>query len=196
MATTTNIPTSGVKFDPLNLATLVKNVQTQQATSHKSAMKNLSAMSSLINSIAAPQIGSAPGMARTAPTGGYGGSVASIPVHASGNVNKWVNTALKVLGLGPEYKAGIEQMIQHESGGNPNAINRWDSNAQAGHPSQGLMQTIPGTFKEYALPGYNRNILDPVSNIIAGVRYARQNYGLGMLRAGGRHDSRGNYIGY
>ena len=40
----------------------------------------------------------------------------------------------------------IWMIIQHESGGNPNAINNWDSNAAAGMPSKGLMQTIDPTF--------------------------------------------------
>nr|WP_250634884.1 transglycosylase SLT domain-containing protein [Bacillus subtilis] len=41
-----------------------------------------------------------------------------------------------------------------ESGGNPNVVNRWDSNWKAGHPSQGLMQFIPSTFNANKEPGY------------------------------------------
>ncbi|MFC7589993.1 transglycosylase SLT domain-containing protein [Nonomuraea antimicrobica] len=67
-------------------------------------------------------------------------------------------------------------IIQHESGGNPNAINLWDSNAEAGHPSKGLMQTIDPTFDAYSLSEY-RDIYNPVHNIIAGVRYAIDVYG-------------------
>ena len=51
-----------------------------------------------------------------------------------------------------------------------------NSNAAAGIPSAGLMQTIAPTFDAYALPGYG-NIYDPVDNIIAGVRYALARYG-------------------
>ena len=51
-----------------------------------------------------------------------------------------------------------------------------NSNAAAGTPSAGLMQTIAPTFDAYALPGHG-DIYDPVDNIIAGVRYALARYG-------------------
>jgi SLT domain-containing protein len=64
-----------------------------------------------------------------------------------------------------------------ESGGNPNAINLTDSNAQAGHPSQGLMQTIPSTFAAYHQAGTSNSITDPVANIAAGINYIKARYG-------------------
>ena len=67
--------------------------------------------------------------------------------------------------------------MQTESGGNPKAINLWDSNARAGIPSKGLMQVIDPTFQAYARPGFNKNIWDPLSNILASVRYAVSRYG-------------------
>lgn len=85
--------------------------------------------------------------------------------------------------------------MKHESGGNPYAQNGWDSNAKAGTPSIGLMQTILPTFNSYAMKGYG-GITNPVANIIAGLRYALSRYGMGMVEAGGRHDANGNYIGY
>jgi SLT domain-containing protein len=85
----------------------------------------------------------------------------------------------------------------HESGGNPNAINNWDSNAAAGIPSQGLMQTIPSTFRACVLPSLaSRSITDPVANITAGIRSMIAHHGIGAVMAGGRRDARGNYIGY
>jgi len=39
------------------------------------------------------------------------------------------------------------------------------------------MQLIPETFSTYALPGYNTNILDPLSNILASIRYTWARYG-------------------
>lgn len=114
----------------------------------------------------------------------------------SGNLGGWIQSALQKLRLGSEYAPGVANMIRHESGGNPQAINKWDSNWKAGHPSMGLMQTIQPTFQRWALPGYNQNVYDPVSNIIAGIRYAQNRYGNDMLRAGGRRNSRGGYIGY
>ena len=84
-----------------------------------------------------------------------------------------------------------------ESGGNPRAINNWDSNARRGTPSQGLMQTIPTTYKHYVHPELkNRPITDPVANITAGIRYMIDNYGMKTLQAGGRTNSAGNYVGY
>jgi SLT domain-containing protein len=67
-------------------------------------------------------------------------------------------------------------MVMKESGGNPRAVNNWDSNAKAGHPSKGLMQTIDSTFSAHKLKGHG-DIFNPVDNIIAGVRYALSRYG-------------------
>lgn len=74
----------------------------------------------------------------------------------------------------PMWEAGLNTLITRESSWNPNAINLTDSNAKAGHPSQGLMQTIPSTFAAYSLGG---SITDPVSNIVAGIRYIIATYG-------------------
>jgi uncharacterized protein YukE len=51
-----------------------------------------------------------------------------------------------------------------------------NSNAQAGHPSKGLMQCIDSTFNAHSVPGHT-NIYNPVDNIVAGVRYALSRYG-------------------
>jgi hypothetical protein len=67
--------------------------------------------------------------------------------------------------------------MQQESGGNPRAINLWDSNAKRGTPSKGLMQVIDPTFRAYAMPGHNADIWDPLSNILASERYAMARYG-------------------
>ncbi|MRB12799.1 transglycosylase SLT domain-containing protein, partial [Bacillus thuringiensis] len=64
------------------------------------------------------------------------------------------------------------------------AINNWDSNAAKGTPSKGLMQVIDPTFQSYALKGYNKNIYDPLSNILASIRYTLSRYG--SLTAGWR----------
>lgn len=49
----------------------------------------------------------------------------------------------------------IKFKIDQESSGNEKAINNWDSNAAAGHPSKGLLQYIDDTFNKYALEGHN-----------------------------------------
>ena len=67
--------------------------------------------------------------------------------------------------------------MQTESGGNPNAINDWDINAINGTPSKGLMQVIDPTFRAHAMPGYDTNIWDPLSNMLAAIRYTVSRYG-------------------
>jgi SLT domain-containing protein len=122
-------------------------------------------------------------------------------IQPSGEVGQWINAAMQILrqngyDTSQINPADIAAMIQHESAGNPHAINNWDSNAAAGHPSKGLMQTIDSTFNAHALPGH-RDIWNPVDNIIAGVRYAIGRYGsinnvpgIVQLHHGG------SYVGY
>ena len=98
-----------------------------------------------------------------------------------GNVQDWIQQAIRILQANgiPVTEANINQIwaiIQHESGGNPHAINDWDSNAAKGTPSKGLMQTIDPTFNSYKLPGHG-DIWNPVDNICAGVNYAISRYG-------------------
>ncbi|MEO3789189.1 transglycosylase SLT domain-containing protein [Nonomuraea sp. B10E15] len=120
-------------------------------------------------------------------SGGFGGYGSSGPPPAGGGpapqgqVAGWINQAIAILrrhGYTPgQMNANdIWMIIKHESGGNPHAINNWDSNAAKGTPSKGLMQTIDPTFDAHKLPGHG-NIYDPVDNIIAGVRYAVDRYG-------------------
>lgn len=60
----------------------------------------------------------------------------------------------------------IMDVIKHESGGNARAINNWDSNAKAGHPSKGILQFIDGTFRKYAVAGHT-NIYSPFDQLLA-----------------------------
>lgn len=77
-----------------------------------------------------------------------------------------------------QWLAGMNTLITRESGWNASAINRWDSNAKAGHPSQGLTQTIPGTWAAYVPKALrSRGILDPVANVAASIRYIVARYG-------------------
>ena len=114
-----------------------------------------------------------------------------------GDLDDWISVALNKLNLDQSLARGLKKIIMAESHGNPRAINRTDSNALAGRPSQGLMQVIPSTFRHYVLPELaNRPITDPVANITAGVRYMLNNYGIATLRAGGRTSAAGSYLGY
>ena len=114
-----------------------------------------------------------------------------------GGVDGWIAQALQILDLPQTLAPAVKKIVMKESGGNPRAINNWDSNARRGTPSQGLMQTIPTTYKHYVHPDLkDRPITDPVANITAGIRYMIDNYGMKTLEAGGRTNSAGNYVGY
>ncbi|WP_446225827.1 transglycosylase SLT domain-containing protein [Nocardia sp. IBHARD005] len=76
------------------------------------------------------------------------------------------------------WAAGYRTLIERESGNNPCAINNWDSNAAAGHPSQGYTQTIPATFRNHHQPGTSDEITDPVANIAASMNYVQARYGV------------------
>jgi hypothetical protein len=115
---------------------------------------------------------------------------------AGGNLAGWINSAMAITGIDPNNFKMLYSLIMHESGGNPNAINLWDSNAMAGHPSQGLMQTIPSTFLQYGIKALG-GITNPIANIVAGIRYILARYtsvanvpGLRNMANGGK------YVGY
>lgn len=98
-----------------------------------------------------------------------------------GSVERWrsyVERALKENGIEPTgfRVSKILATIQRESNGNPNAINNWDSNAMAGHPSIGLMQTIGPTFEAYKHAGHN-NIRNGYDNLLAAINYIKHRYG-------------------
>ncbi|WP_431938199.1 transglycosylase SLT domain-containing protein [Nocardia grenadensis] len=99
----------------------------------------------------------------------------------TGDLAQWIDQAIEILqqngyNVTDSDAAIIATMIEKESSGNPNAINLWDSNAEAGTPSKGLMQTIDPTFNAHALPGHT-DIWNPVDNICAGTAYAIDRYG-------------------
>jgi SLT domain-containing protein/phage-related protein len=99
---------------------------------------------------------------------------------AGTGVNKWRGVATQALMMTGQFsQANLERMLyqmQTESGGNPRAINLWDSNAKKGTPSKGLMQVIDPTFASYKMPGFN-NIWNPLDNMLASIRYAVSRYG-------------------
>jgi LysM repeat protein len=142
-----------------------------------------------------------PSGSHSAPASGSHRSGGVSQASVGGKVGSWIQQAQKILSahgvpLSRMNAKDIALIIQHESGGNPNAQNNWDSNARAGHPSIGLMQTIGPTFNSYKLAGHN-NIRNPVDNIIAGVRYAISRYGSISNVPGVRavHHG-GSYVGY
>jgi hypothetical protein len=116
--------------------------------------------------------------ANTAPPMSAGGG--SFGGMAAGGVQRWLPLVLRALGMVGQPASLAQTVLRRmnqESGGNPNIFNNWDSNARRGTPSGGLMQTIAPTFRAYAMPGYSSNMLDPLSNILASMRYAMSRYG-------------------
>lgn len=78
--------------------------------------------------------------------------VATGITHAvNGDWGPAIRNAGKVMGVNidDEYVQKIKTMIQGESGGSETAVNGWDSNAQAGHPSAGVLQFTEATFRRY-----------------------------------------------
>lgn len=102
---------------------------------------------------------------------------------AGSGVERWrpyVIRALKMNGFeaNASQVAAWMRVIQRESNGNPHAINNWDSNARAGHPSKGLVQTIDSTFNSNAFPGHH-NIWNGFDDLLAGIHYMAAKYGRG-----------------
>lgn len=95
------------------------------------------------------------------------------------NLDGWIREALDIMhakGIPGTYD-GIHRNIIRESGGNPQAINNWDVNAQNGIPSKGLLQVIKPTFDAYHVDGTAWDQYDPVANITAACNYAADRYG-------------------
>lgn len=98
-------------------------------------------------------------------------------------VQRWkpyVIQALKANGFDASaYQvAAWMRVIQRESNGNPRAINLWDSNAKAGIPSMGLVQTIGPTFNAFKFPGHN-DVYNGYDDLLAGIHYMKSIYGSG-----------------
>ncbi|MFI7668776.1 transglycosylase SLT domain-containing protein [Nocardia sp. NPDC049526] len=142
--------------------------------------------------------GSSSGTSNYGTSGGTHNATGAMP---TGDVAEWIKKAkakLIEMGYSPDQidERALAMIIEHESGGNPLIVNDWDSNAAAGHPSKGLMQTIDSTFNAYKAPGHE-NIYDPVDNIIAGTRYAIDRYGsLSNVPGVAAVNSGGAYQGY
>ena len=112
-------------------------------------------------------------------TASDGGAQAGNP--GGSGVERWrpfVERALEANGIAAtSYRvAKILATIRRESNGDPTVQNNWDSNALAGHPSIGLMQTIQPTFDTYAFAGH-RNIRNGYDNLLAAINYIKHRYG-------------------
>jgi SLT domain-containing protein/Flp pilus assembly pilin Flp len=113
-------------------------------------------------------------MGHTAPTGGTG--VFGGPIN-TGAIASWFKQAIADTGVPANWIGDLEIIGHYESGDNPNAINLSDSNAAAGDPSRGIMQTIMSTFLAYHQAGTSMDIYNPVANIAAAINYIKSRYG-------------------
>jgi len=93
-----------------------------------------------------------------------------------GQLADWINEAIAITGVPTSWAHGLYIIAMGETGGNPTEVNDWDSNARAGNPSEGLMQTTISTFQGNALPGHG-DIFNPIDNLIAAIRYIEGRYG-------------------
>lgn len=120
---------------------------------------------------------------------------------AGSGVAQWapqILQALSLIGQPPSWLGTVERRMNQESGGNPNVVNRWDSNWTAGTPSVGLMQVIGPTYRSNAGPfqgtgpfSYGVSV-DPLANTFAGLNYAMHRYGsLSALNRPGGYDQGG-----
>jgi hypothetical protein len=94
-------------------------------------------------------------------------------------VEQWTplaKVALARAGISQSQLPAFMALMKAESGGNPKAINLWDSNAKIGQASQGLMQVIPSTFQAYRDQSLPNNILDPLANMTAAAKYIKGRY--------------------
>jgi transglycosylase-like protein with SLT domain len=148
-----------------------------------------------------PATAAAPPSAPPSTGGGSTSSSCSDSTGSGDNVTRWdpvVICVLKKLGAySTDNVKAVDIVIANESSGNPTAVNRTDSNAQAGHPSEGLVQTIQSTFEGNRCSGLPDDIFDPAANICAGMAYAIHRYGsiadipgVVAVRNGG------SYVGY
>lgn len=125
------------------------------------------------------------------------GSFGSIGGAGAGLARKWIMAAMSITGTPASYLNGLMTIAKRESGFNPKAINLWDSNAKAGHPSQGLFQTIPSTFAAYRNKSLPNDITNPISNAVAAINYMNSRYG-GISNVPGLRNlaSGKGYVGY
>jgi SLT domain-containing protein len=142
------------------------------------------AMAAGVKAAIAKEKASMAAMSAVGPSSG-GGHVGWAP---GAGVNQWRLTtlsALAQLGLPSGFVLDVLYQMMTESGGNPNIVNRWDSNWLAGHPSVGLMQVIAGTFAAYAGPYRNTGpfsygvSVNPMANIYAALNYGKHGRGFG-----------------
>ncbi|MEU2494873.1 transglycosylase SLT domain-containing protein [Streptomyces sp. NPDC007883] len=167
-------------------------VRTQTTTGRISRLRKLSVAGIATAGAAAAALTLAPSPAHAveqAPAGVAAGKAVAAEASAKkakkekkqykDNLDGWIREALDIMKSEdiPGSYEGLHRNIMRESGGNPNAQNNWDVNAQNGTPSKGLLQVIQPTFDAYHVKGTKRDVTDPVANLTAAANYAADRYG-------------------
>lgn len=105
---------------------------------------------------------------------------------SGGGVLRWHDTVVQALGIAglPQSDAYVNawlSQIQSESNGDPNVTQNGyvDINTITGDLAMGLVQVIGSTFAAFRDPSLPNNRLDPLANLVAGMRYASSRYGVG-----------------
>jgi len=107
----------------------------------------------------------------------------------SGDVEDWLKAAIQLAGVSSDWLSGLEWLAQHESSGNPHAVNPEGVNGQH---AAGLMQMMPSTFAAYRDKNLPDDIFNPIANAVASIRYIEDVYGnIGKVISGWA--SRGGY---
>lgn len=103
-----------------------------------------------------------------------------------GEIKKWIEAGFKLGNAFPPTESNMGAMysrVMQESGGNPRAINNWDSNAALGTPSKGLVQIIEPTWETHRamfgkdVGSFDANWMDPIKSVATSTRYMKNNYG-------------------
>ncbi|USI45464.1 transglycosylase SLT domain-containing protein [Leuconostoc mesenteroides] len=175
-------------------------------------VKTLTDMASKIFDVNKLEVGdtghnSSSGMVKTSIEDGFGKMLSKLKsgFESSGNagggkgapsgagVTRWrsqVVDALKANGLSTSSSMvdKVLRQIQTESGGNEKAVqgNIGDVNNASGDLAKGLMQVISATFNAYKFPGHN-NPFNGYDSLLAGLNYAKHNYGNDLSFLGQGH---------
>ncbi|OLT55888.1 hypothetical protein BJF89_13985 [Corynebacterium sp. CNJ-954] len=103
-----------------------------------------------------------------------------IAYNPNGGAEQWrttVEMSLKRVGMALSNTNRTIEQIDIESGGDPNAQNNWDINAQNGNPSIGLLQVIKTTFQAHRDKGLPDDQRHPLANVVAALNYTKARYG-------------------
>lgn len=103
--------------------------------------------------------------------------IGDITGSVGGNVSGWISAALAITGSPMSWLPKLLDIASRESG-NPGQLGTGNASLMNSGPgsASGLMQCMPSTFAEFALPGLG-DIFNPIANAVAAIRYIKSRYG-------------------